>query len=135
MGSMLSILIHRVNWKKGMTFKEITQNHVSYVKSNYGSCFVVFDGYNNPTSIKSNEHQRRQKTHSSCPDIEIFPDNESKYNRERFLSNWKNKQQLIALITDSLRLNGQNVFVCQGDADTKIVSTVLDVSKDETSKF
>lgn len=67
--------------------------------------------------------------------LRFFPDNESKYNRERFLSNWKNKQQLIALITDSLRLNGQNVFVCQGDADTKIVSTVLDVSKGETSKF
>eukprot|EP00111_Clytia_hemisphaerica_P013776 TCONS_00040538-protein len=124
-------LIHRVSWKKGMTFKEIARNHVSYVRSNYGSCFIVFDGYNNPTSIKANEHQRRQKTHGSCPDIEIFPDNESKYNRERFLSNWKNKQQLIALITDSLRLNGQNVYVCEGDADTKIVSTALEVSKGE----
>ena len=126
-------LIHRVNWKKGMAFKEIARNHVSYVRSNYGSCYIVFDGYNNPTSIKANEHQRRQKTHGSCPDIEIFPDNESKYNRERFLSNWKNKQQLIAFITDYLRLDGQNVHICEGDADTKIVSTALEVSNHETT--
>ena len=124
-------LIHRVSWKKGMTFKEIASYHVNYVRANYGTCHVVFDGYNNPTSIKSNEHERRKKTQGSCPEVEIFEENESKYNRERFLSNWKNKEQLIALIAEFLTRDGQNVHICQGDADTKIVSTALELSKKE----
>ena len=48
--------------------------------------------------------------------------------QEQFLSNEKNKSQLIELISRYLRRDGYNVEVCDVDADTKIVYTVLEVA-------
>ena len=44
------------------------------------------------------------------------------YYKERFLSNSHNKTELISLLTHHFVRDGQNVFVCKDDADTKIVS-------------
>ena len=48
-------LIHRFGWKKGMTFMVIASYHVNYVRVNYGTCHVVFDGYNNRTRDTNEE--------------------------------------------------------------------------------
>ena len=122
-------LLHRVHLIKGTRFKEVILAYVSYVRKNYGNCFIVFDGYESATSINSNEHSRRMATNGSSRDITIREDNEVPYSRERFLANTHNKTQLISFISDNLTEDGQRVYVCKGDADTKIVSTALDIAK------
>ena len=46
--------------------------------------------------------------------------------RKVLLNNSKNKQKLINLLFDELELSGNIVVQCTGDADTAIVSKVLD---------
>jgi hypothetical protein len=122
-------LLHRVHWIKGTRFKEVILSYVTYVRNNYGNCFIVFDGYESATSIKSNEHARRMATNESSRNITIREDNEVPYSKERFLANTHNKTQLISFISDNLTEDGQRVYVCKGDADTKIVSTALGLAK------
>ena len=43
-----------------------------------------------------------------------------------FLNDSKNKQKLINLLSDELELSGNVVLQCTGDADTAVVSKVLD---------
>jgi hypothetical protein len=124
-------LLHRVHWSKGMQFKSIGDEYVNYVRRNYGLAFVVFDGYEETMSVKSTEHERRaMKNRSSC-DVVISEENEVPYTKERFLSNFRNKAGLISLLSTRLTADGHNVYVCTGDADTKIVSTALDVSREK----
>ncbi|KAG1714706.1 Multidrug resistance-associated protein 1 [Nymphon striatum] len=121
-------LLHRVHWVKGIKFNEVAKAYVNYIRRNYGSAFIVFDGYDSPESIKSNEHLRRAGSKGSTPNIIITEDNEVLYTKERFLSNSHNKTQLISFLADHLTLDGQAVHICRGDADTKIVSTALEVA-------
>ncbi|KAG1652404.1 DNA replication complex GINS protein SLD5 [Nymphon striatum] len=78
-------LLHRVHWVKGMKFNEVAKAYVNYIRRNYGSAFIVFDGYDSPESIKSNEHLRRAGSKGSTPNIIITEDNEVPYTKERFL--------------------------------------------------
>ena len=50
-------LLHRVKWQKKTTYKEIAIQYVKYVRTWYGDCCVVFDGYENGPSIKDHEHK------------------------------------------------------------------------------
>ena len=122
-------LLHKVHWVKGMKFHEVAEAYVNYVRRNYGTAFIVFDGYESALSIKSNEHARRAGTRGSSHNVIIREDNEVAFSKERFLSNHHNKSELISLLADHLTENGQHVHVCKGDADTKIVSTTLEVAK------
>jgi hypothetical protein len=112
-----------------MKFKEVVGSYVSYVKNNYGVCHVVFDGYTDSSSIKYTEHERRKKANGSCQDININVENEAPCQKERFLSNKSNKVELISLLSKAFKDHGHEVYVCKGDADTKIVSTALEVAK------
>ena len=100
-------LLHRVHWIKGARFKEVILAYVNYVRKNYGNCFIVLDGYESATSIKSNEHARGVATNGSSPDITIREDNEVPYSKERFLANTHNKTQIISFISDNLTEDGQ----------------------------
>ena len=60
----------------------------------------------------------------------IKDENEVPYNKERFLSNKHNKIELISLLSEYLKTNGQNVHVCKDDADTKILSTSLEIAQE-----
>ncbi|KAG1665078.1 hypothetical protein GQR58_019552 [Nymphon striatum] len=126
-------LLYRVHWVKDIKFNEVAKAYVNYIRRNYGSAFIVFDGYDSPESIKSNEHLRRAGSKGSTPNIIITADNEVPYTKERFLSNSHNKTQLISFLADHLTLDGQAVHICRGDADTKIVSTALEVANDSTT--
>ena len=80
-------LLHRVHWIKGTRFKKVILAYVTYVRKNYGNCFIVFDGYESATSVKSNEHAMRMAMNGSSRDITIREDNEVPYSKERFLAN------------------------------------------------
>lgn len=53
------------------------------------------------------------------------------YAKEKFLSNTKNKKGLISLLATNLKNVGHYVYICTGDADTKIISKALDESKEK----
>ena len=103
-----------------------------YVRRHYGSAHVIFDGYKYATT-KSNEHIRRTAD-KKCQNIEISAINSVPTTQNRFLSNEHNKVQLIDLISNSLNNNGQHVTNCDGDANTQIVETAINLSA-STSTF
>lgn len=122
-------LIHRVRWMKGDTFGSIANQYVIYVRKHYGvGARIVFDGYGKP-STKSNEHSRRTIS-KRCQDLDILEANINPCTQDQLLSNETNKSKFITLISEYLKQDGYNVFVCDGDADTKIVSTALEVAND-----
>ena len=99
---------------------------------NYELACIVIDGYDDALSLKSTEHQRTMMKNGSSRSVVICEENESPYTKERFLSNTENKKSLISLLSTKLTIDGHHVYVCNGDADTKIVSTALDASKEKT---
>ena len=129
-----SALLHRVSWHKGMLFTKIKEAYVNYVSKKYGSSYIVFDGYNEACiSVKSKKPTRRTRSKGSSQNVVIRPENPVPYSKERFLSNQHNKSQLLSLLSDFPRRDGQMVLVCEGDSDTKIVATDVDVAKDSTT--
>ena len=123
-------LLHRVTWSKGMKFKDIASEYSKYIIRNYELACIVFDGYDDALSLKSTEHQRRTMKNGSSRSVVICEENESPYTKERFLSNTENKN-LISLLSTKLTIDGHHVYACSSDADTKIVSTALDASKEK----
>ena len=119
-------LLHRVRWIKDSTSNALAQLYVSYVRRHYGSAHVIFDGYKYATT-KSNEHIRRTAD-KKCQNIEISAINSVPTTQDRFLSNEHNKAQLIDLISNSLKNDGQHVTNCNGDANTQIVETAINLS-------
>ena len=108
--------------------EDIAASDVNYVKKHYGTASIVFDGYEGPTT-KDSEHARREKYTSHS--VRIHEENEIKSNQDRFLSNRDNKVQIILLLAAWLYRNGNEVFVCKGDADCKIVSVTLSIAKEK----
>ena len=103
-------LLNRVRFHKGIKIKEIAMIYVDYVRKHYGSSFIVFDGYETAIS-KSSEH--------------TIP-----YNQVEFLANEGNKTKLMHLTSQYLVRDDQTVHQCIGDADTMIVSTSLQLARE-----
>ena len=120
-------LLHRVCWRKGMTFSEIGKLYATYVRKHYNDAIVVFNGSNNE-SMKSYEQRRKTGNGPQCSNVVIVELNKVQFSHAKFLSNEHNKSELIKLISKFLRDDSQNVIKCVSDADTKIVSTTLDYS-------
>ncbi|KAJ8043553.1 hypothetical protein HOLleu_10691 [Holothuria leucospilota] len=118
-------LLHKVSWENCSTYNHVIQRYVSFVKRYKAAkaVKVVFDGYTDEWSIKSQEHMLRQTNKSA--DINVSEDSNVTCNKESFLKNNYNKQQLIKLISDSLKVSGFNTKICDGDADTEIVKEAL----------
>ena len=54
-------LLHKVKWEAKGTFKDVGNKYINFLKPRcgyYDTITVVFDGYNNKTSIKTQEHVR-----------------------------------------------------------------------------
>ena len=61
------------------------------------------------------------------PDVSVHLKNSiGDVSQQVFLANSNNKQCFIELLVRALSSNGHNVLQCRGDADTSIVSTVVD---------
>ena len=87
-------LLHHVHWPENVTFRELMNHHTVAVRSKYGTCQVVFDGYSIP-STKDHEHARRSAKLKSR-DIEFSEEMKVAVKREDFLSNNNNKSLFIA---------------------------------------
>ena len=118
-------LLHKVTWS-GSTFEKVLEQYHSYVKSKYGTCTIVFDGYNK-RSTKDHKHIRAQNC-QTCADLKVTKDTMVRHTREDFLSNGKNKDQLIEFLSQVLRESGHTVTQSEEDADTQIVDAAVDIS-------
>ena len=116
-------LLHRVCWVKGSNFKKIAKSYVQYVRKHYGKCYIVFDGYES-ASTKSVEQKRRDKSFQKCPDVDMKEDIIVPFTQEKVLSN-TNKVQLIKMLSQYLKVDGNKVVNCSGDADSTICHTAL----------
>ncbi|KAK3932952.1 Elongation factor 4, partial [Frankliniella fusca] len=122
-------LLHKVQFPRPATFSTIADTYCSYVSEHWGTgVTVVFDGYSDRPSTKSEEQQRRA-ARASCIDVNIHPEITTSIPQQKFLSNNRNKVQLISLLTERLQGNGVEVVQADGDADTVIVQTALAVAR------
>ena len=120
-------LLHRVCWVKGSNFKKIAKSYVQYVRKHYGKCYIVFDGYES-ASTKSVEQKRWDKSFQKCPDVDVKEDIIVPFTQEKFLSNTSNKVQLIKMLSQYLKDDGNEVINCSGDADSTLCHTAMDLA-------
>ena len=54
-------LLQRMPWTHGSSFSQICADYACLIKCNFGSPYIVFDGYQGGPSIKDVTHERRSK--------------------------------------------------------------------------
>ena len=119
-------LLYKVVWTKKQTFLSIAEAYAKYVMHYENPC-VVFDGYGSSTT-KQCTHDRR--VHGVAgPKVDFRGDTALRDNREKFLSNVVNKQNLIIFLGQLLEQKGARVLHAAGDADMLIVNTAVECSK------
>ena len=114
-------LLHQVHREKRMRFSKIADEYIKYMRNSCCSVIVIFDGYDKTTSVKSHEHTRKSLSKVYSRDIVMKVENPISYSKDHFLSNAKSKSQLIRLLAESTAKDGQKVYVCVGDTNSKIV--------------
>ena len=88
---------------------------------------LVFDGYQDGPSTKDHEHLRRTMKSTVSVDMSVHLDNSiGDVTQKSFLCNTNNKECLIGLLAQPLSCDGHNIVRCRADADTSIISNVLD---------
>ena len=117
-------LLHQIVWPTGITYGKLLAHHISSIRNRYGTCHVVFDGYDIP-SVKDHEHLRRS-TRVSSKQISFTNEMRVLTKREDFLSNNKNKSLLISKLKPLLEKDNQNVTLSKTDAYTDIVRVALE---------
>ena len=112
-----------------LTYLDVCNAYINYLQKDFktGRNKVVFDGYDDPNSIKESEHQRRNKHFS--PQFQITASSTIYANQDSFLTNSENKKQLIKMLAASLENQHIGIKQCEGDADVVIVHTALGESQ------
>ena len=112
-----------MRWLKGAKFKDLTQSYVRYVRCHCNTATSVFDGYNNGTSMESNEHARIAI--NKCQ-IAVVNEKNLSFYPKKFICNKNNKASIITLI--SKYFDNQRVIKCNRDADKTVVSEALSLT-------
>ena len=113
--------------------KEVIDQYLAFMQrryQKYGSVSVIFDGYSDEMSTKSQEHNRRMDKASAS--IQNSGNTKVTCSREVFLANPQNKDQLIKLLCTRFQEEGFVAMQSHGDADVLIVKT--DVEYAESGK-
>lgn len=124
-------LLHKVHWPANSTFMDIVSNYISHLQAKYGQyrCLcIVFDGYTDTNSNKSQGHLRRGGITSA--NINVQENVKVSYSREVFLRNASNKEKLIQLLTKHFKTAGFAVFRSPNDADVLIVEKAKEYAAD-----
>ena len=117
-------LLYFIRWKKNASYTDVLGQYSSFLRTKYGMCCVLFDGYEYD-STKDHEHKRRQ-TGKVSASIVIAEIAQVHRDQQAFFSNEKNKTNFISLLTTHLRGTGHQVEVSCGNAYTLIVSSALE---------
>ena len=119
--------LRRVVWYKESLFREIIQNCLNNVGSRYGQCTVVFDGYQDGTSLKNNWHLRRTMKSKMSSGLSINLDHSiGNVIQREFLCNNNYNECLIGMLAHILSCDDHSIVQCHGQTDTLNLSTVLD---------
>lgn len=124
-------LLHKVVWRKGAYFSFICQQYVDYVKKHYkGEVTIVFDGYSEDAVEKSTKTAERLRRSTKSVATETLFDETMQVTvaQDKFLGNDKNKSRLIEVLKRKFQVAGYIVKQHEGDADTLIVTTALELS-------
>ena len=122
----------RIPWVVGTSFINICQVYIDYVKHNFADATVVFDGNLESPSTKDVTHMRRNKGQRST-DIIFTESMPCKVKKELFLSNKRNKQRFINLLSAKMMEQQINVHNADDDADLLVVQTALDFAKQNST--
>jgi len=122
-------ILHTVRWSQNTSYDDILKKYVVYIRKHYGTCYVVFDGYDEP-STKDHEHIRRSAGCKTSANITIIITHTAHNNQEAFLNNSNNKSQFISLLCEYLMRDNQHVHRSTGDADTLVISVSLQLARD-----
>ena len=96
-----------------MTFNDIGEAYVCYVKKYYQSPIVIFDGYIRRNSVPQSSY------------VKIQENNAVPYTQDRFLSFNRNIEELLQFISTYLRNADVQVINRRGDADSTVALTAL----------
>lgn len=118
-------VLHRMQWEIGQTYDTICQKYVSYVTKRYKQPIVIFDGYDCGPAPKDCTQSRRCGTAPMARDVEFSPSMQLRMKKDAFLTNKRNKQHFINMLSSYLEKSGCEIRHADGDADVLIVSTAL----------
>ena len=89
-----------VVWKAEATYEEVCKQYVHFLEK-YGTCIIVFDGYNNGPSIK--DHEQSRGSDKMAENIKVERSLTAHKNQQQFLSNNNNKSELISFLSSYLQ--------------------------------
>ena len=102
-------LLHFTRWKKNATYADVLGQYSSFLRTNYGMCCLLFDGYEYDSTI-DHEHKRHE-TGKLSASIVIAENAQVHIDQQAFFSNEKNKTNFISLLTTHPRGIGHQVEV------------------------
>ena len=117
-------LLHHIQWTKGSIWDAILMMYVHYVKNNYGTAVVVFDGYTCSPNTKDYTHQER--TGGRIEAVVYFTrDMKLQTKKEEFQSNPGNKQRFRDVLSKQLQDAGCVTHHAEDDTGVLIAKTAI----------
>ncbi|KAK6179514.1 hypothetical protein SNE40_011849 [Patella caerulea] len=101
-------LLHRITWKRNVTFNEILCQYSEFVRQRFAcKCMIVMDGY---VEFNIKDHERLRRINGKvCGDVMVRLDTLNKYHQSNFLSNNTNKSRIVELLAARLSEDGHIV--------------------------
>lgn len=125
-------LLHRIPWPRGsITYQDICGLYSSYVVKKYVKPIVVFDGYDRVST--KNMTQQRRAVGKAGPTVTFTEDMKVTLKKDDFLSNSKNKQRFINMLSQFLKKSNCTTYHADGDADVLIVKTAVESARERTT--
>lgn len=122
-------LLHSVVWPKPATYGDILEIYGKYVLKHYGTnTIVIFDGYPDYATTKT-EEQKRRSVAKSCSNIEIEKYMTCVTTQAQFLSNTFNKTKMISSLKQHLSDINIATHQAEADADFAIASFAVEFAK------
>ena len=121
-------LLQRMPWPCGYTVAAICKLYADYVNQRYQHCTIVFDGYEEGSTVKAPTHQRRSGG-SVGPVANFTFQTVMKLKKDLFLTRTVNRQKFINVLHDALKRIDCTILHAKGDADVLIVETTVESAK------
>ena len=124
-------LLNQPAWLPGCTYSQLIDQYLTHLRYKYGKSklYVVFDGYDDQLSTKTDEHSRRTAGVSIAADVKITNlGMKVTSTKKEFLRNVHNKKQLIQLLRAKFNEHKIETFQSEGDADVLLVETSLNIA-------
>ena len=97
------------------------ESYIKCVESKFSYASVVFDGYEGGPNTKDNAHGRRNT--STVGTVKFIESKKFSGKKKTFITNRRNKQAFINLLSHKLNIAGIQTSHAIGDADLLIVLT------------